>query len=49
MFEFFKKKTTKENLEKALAFGLITEEEMLRLELERIQKKLKKFLNKKEK
>lgn len=46
MFDFLKKKNTKENLEKALALGLITEEEMLRLQLERIEKKLRNLVKK---
>lgn len=46
MFKFFKKKMPKENLEKALALGLITEEEMLQLELERIKQRLKDIIKK---
>jgi len=47
MFNFFKKKE-KTDLEKVKELGLITEEEMLKLQLERIEKKLEN-LNKKKK
>jgi len=40
----FKKKEIKDELDKALAMGLITKEELLRLRSERADRKLKEFL-----
>lgn len=52
MFEFLKKLLPKENLtkvglEKALAEGLITKEEFLRLKVDRAENKLANFLREK--
>jgi hypothetical protein len=44
---FFKRKYNLEGLEKAKAMGLISEEEMLELQLERLEKKLKELIAKK--
>lgn len=49
-FNFFKKKIKNiENLEQAKLLGLITEEEMLQLKLERIKQRLKQLLTKQKK
>jgi hypothetical protein len=45
-FNFFKDKDKKTNLEKALKLGLITYEEKLRLEADRAEKKLDKYIAK---
>lgn len=51
MFKFFKKKIKKinDNLDTALKQGLITEEELLRLRLDRAENIYKKFLKNQEK
>lgn len=49
IFNFFKKKPTKENLEKALDLKLITEEEFLKLEILRAEKRLEKLKEKEKK
>lgn len=47
MFKFLKrKKQIPDQLDKALAFGLITKEELLRLRLERAEQTYKDFLKK---
>lgn len=43
MFDFFKKKLKKEGLERAKELGLISEEEALKLEVQRAMEKLKKL------
>jgi len=45
--QIFKGKTKKEGLQEALIAGLITEEEKLRLEADRADTNLKKYLGKK--
>jgi len=49
IFNFFRKKQTKENLEKALHLKLITEEEFLKLEILRAEKRLEKLKEKEKK
>lgn len=44
---FKKKKETPDELDKALAQGIITKEELLRLRCERAEAKLKEFLKEK--
>ena len=43
-FKFFQNKDRKTSLDKALSLGLITQEEKLRLEAGRSDKRLEKFL-----
>jgi len=49
MFDIFKKKVKKEGLEKARELGLISEEEALKLEVQRAMEKLKKLKKKRSK
>lgn len=46
MFKYFFKKKIKTDLQKCVDLGLITDEEKLRLELERADIRLKDFLDK---
>ena len=48
-FNFFKNKDRITSLDKALSLGLITQEEKLRLEASRSEKRLEKFLLKEKK
>jgi len=45
--KIFKKKEIKDRLDKALDFGLITKEELLKLRCDREEAKLKEFLKNK--
>jgi hypothetical protein len=47
IFRFFRKKQIKDELDKAFLMGLITEEELYRLRLERAEEKYKEFIKKK--
>jgi hypothetical protein len=49
MFDIFKTKLKLEGLEKAVELGWITQEERLKMEIDRAEKKLKELENKKKK